>query len=185
MILLIENEQRCDIHLKTTLFLTITMHSSPFVALTVFISVIGAILKVPLVSPAVYIIHGKVTWNRAPVGILVGVSSCVSQLTTDHISVATASAPGIITDRSKVAVGVDCIHISVFLRRLNRPSSSSKLHMETVVCCCRCWTCCRRRCCGCRCLKPPSLADHSNSKVLEGGSTLEVSVECSKLSPTL
>ena len=157
------------------------MHSSPFVALTVIICAISALLKVPLVSPATHIIHGKVTWNRAPVGILVGVSSCVSQLTTNHISVATA--PGIITDRSKVAVGVDCIHISVGLSQSNRPSS--KLHMETVVCCCRCWTCCCRRCCGCRCLKPPSLADHSNRKVLEGGATLEVFVECSKLSHTL
>ena len=144
------------------------MHSSPFVALTVFTSVISALLKVPLVSPAPYIIHGKATWNRAPVGILVGVSSCVSQLTTDYTSVATA--PGIITDRSKVAVGVDCIHISVGLSQSNRPSS--KLHMVTVVRCCRCWTCCRRRCCGCRCLKPPSLADHSNSKVLQALSHL-------------
>ena len=138
------------------------MNSRPFVAVTVFICVISALLKVPLVSAAPYIIHGKVTWNRAPVGILVGVSSCVSQLTTDHISV--ASAPGIITDRSKVAVGVDCIHISVGLRRLNHPSSSLKLHMETVVCCCRCPRSCGfcARCGVCADTEATSLANWGN-----------------------
>ena len=86
---------------------TVTIHSSSLAAAAVIWSPVRALLEVLLVSPAGHLVHGKVTWNRAPVGIPVGVSSCVAQLTADYISMATG--PDIITDRSKVAVGVDCI----------------------------------------------------------------------------
>ena len=136
------------------------MHSCSLAAAAVICSPVRALLEVLLVSPAGHLVHGKVTWNRAPVGFLVGVSSCVPQLTTDHIGMATG--PDIITDRSKEAVGIDCIHIAVRLRRSNR--SSTKLHMETVVCCCRCPRSCGfcARCGVCADTEATSLANWGN-----------------------
>ena len=136
---------------------TVTIHSSSLAAAAVIWSPVRALLEVLLVSPAGHLVHGKVTWNRAPVGIPVGVSSCVAQLTADYISMATG--PDIITDRSKVAVGVDCIHIA---ERLRSNRSSKKLHMETVVCCCRCRTCCCCRCGVCADTEATSLANWGN-----------------------
>ena len=108
--------------------LSVTTNSSSLIAATIVWKVVAAILDVQLVPVAHDIIHCKVAWNRTPTRSCVGVSASVSQLATHHLSIITS--PIIITDRSKVAVGIACKHVPVGLWRSNRPSS--KFNMKVV-----------------------------------------------------
>ena len=87
------------------------MDTGPFTAFTVVAGLIAAVLQMLFVSRASHIVHGKEVWHITPVGLLVGSTTIVAELPTDHCSF--FSIPGIIAHRTKDTIPVGGKDIAV------------------------------------------------------------------------